>query len=95
MHETTEQAVVGSRGRAHITGDKDGDNEGVDGTDTRHDDRDERLHDEVGSEGTDTSNTDSRLCCAECGSNAYDGGSVLRVSEGGWTCRTAEDHLEK
>lgn len=41
MHKATEQAVV--RFRVEILGDQDGDDEGVDSDDTRHDDGDEAL----------------------------------------------------
>jgi hypothetical protein len=79
LHETSEQAVVGAWGRTHVTSDQDGDDQGVDGDDTRHDDGDERLHDQVGSEGTDTSDTDTRLGCTECGSNTLNQESVYRA----------------
>jgi len=43
MHETVEQAVILIWWWAHISCDENGDDEGIHGDDTGHDDGDERL----------------------------------------------------
>jgi len=94
VHEASEQAVVGAWGRTHIASNQDGDNEGVDGNDTRHDDGDERLHDQVGSKCTDTSDTDTRLCCTESGSNTFNRESVHQADVMRMEFKhTTKDHL--
>lgn len=86
VHEAVEQAVLHIRWRLHVSGDKDCNHQGIHSNDTRHDDWDERLlllalvpctsflsthlHDEIGSEGTDTCDTNARLGRAVCCSYA-------------------------
>ena len=86
VHETVEQTVLHLRWGLHVSGDKDCNHQGIHSNDTRHDNWDERLlllavvphasclsthlHDKVGSEGTDTCDTDARLGCAVCCSYA-------------------------
>jgi len=86
VHETVEQTVLHLRWGLHVSGDKDCNHQGIHSNDTRHDDWDEgllllavvpfvillstHLHDEVGSEGTDTSDTNARLGRAVCCSYA-------------------------
>lgn len=86
VHEPVEQTVLHLRWGLHVSGDKDCNHQGIHSNDTRHDDWDKgllllaivlsasflstHLHDKVGSEGTDTCDTDARLGCAVCCSYA-------------------------
>jgi hypothetical protein len=63
MQETSKQSVFVRAlcwGR-QVFGDEDGNDEGVNGDDTRHDHGDQALHNEIWSKGTNTSNTDAGL----------------------------------
>ena len=65
-----EQAVVLDRGRLHVAGDQDGDDERVNGDDAGHDDGDQALHDQVGPEGADACDPDPGLGRAVRGADA-------------------------
>lgn len=86
VHEPREQRVLLLRRRLDVAGNKDGNDEGVNGQDTRHDNGDQRLHrvsqslynqvhssclhDQVRSVCSNTGNTNTSFGCAIRSSHA-------------------------
>jgi hypothetical protein len=87
--ESVRRAAPGSR---QVLGDKDRDDERIDGNDTRHDDRNQALHDKIRAEGADTANADAGLGGAKGRPSAWLESAGLAHTRWATGMRTSENH---